>query len=265
LNATADRQRAAIRRWLGWILVATLCIAALTAIVAILEGELSEDDARVIGASLGFGIFSALAAPGATLRLRASERLRAVGLVTLLLAAASYVLLLAALFTGNDDEDTWRLFGIFGLGSLFASHASLVVGAMRDTDSVAVLAIAIGSIVLSAVDSGIGILAITGAFDDVDDPEGLVRFTAVLVVLMLLTTVLPPIMRRLQAKPAVRSAEPSRAGASAEPSQGPGPLAEEVMAAVDRIEALNADPGNNAPMIRRECERLRELARTHSH
>ena len=41
-------------------------------------------------------------------------------------------------------------------------------------------------------------------------------------------------------------------------------LATEVRAAADRIEALNADPGNRAPDIRRECERLRGLARSYS-
>jgi hypothetical protein len=259
LTATVEEQRATIRRWLGWTIVATLCIAALTAIVAILQGDLDEDDARVIAASLGFGVFSALGAPGATLRLRASEGLRMFGLATLLLAAASYLLLLAALFTGNaDDEDTWRLFGIVALCSFAASHASLVVGALRGTDSAAVRVIAMTSIVLSVLDSGIGILAIGGAFDDVDDLDGLVRFTAVVVVLLLLTTVLPPIMRRVQAKPAAAAPPPPPA------AQSPGPLATEVIAAVNRIEALNADPGNNAPQIRRECERLRELARGYS-
>jgi hypothetical protein len=37
-----------------------------------------------------------------------------------------------------------------------------------------------------------------------------------------------------------------------------------LLAAADRIEALNGDPGNRAPDIRRECERLRELVRSHS-
>jgi hypothetical protein len=252
---SAEQQRATIRRWVGWTLVVTLCIAAFTAIVAILSGEFDEDDWRVIGASLGFGVFSALGASGASLRLRASERLRALGLATLLLAAASYVVLLAALFVGDDDEGSWQLFGILSLGAFSASHACVVVGAMRDTDGAAVRSIAITSIVLSVVDSGIGILAIAGTFENMDDPEAFVRFVAVLVVLLLLTTALPPIMRRLQTQPAATPAEPS---------QAPAPLATEVIAVVDRIEALNADPGNNAPLIRRECERLRELARGYS-
>ena len=261
MTGSVEQQRATIRRWVGWTLVATLCIAAFTAIVAILGGEFDEDDWRVIGASLGFGVFSALGASGASLRLRASENLRALGLVTLLLAAASYVLLLAGLFVGDDDEGTWRMFGIFALGALSASHACVVVGAMRDTDTAAVRSIAIASIALSIVDSGIGILAVAGTFDNMDDVEGFVRFVGVLVVLLLLTTVLPPIMRRLQTTPPTRPAVSAQA---AEPSQAPAPLATEVIAVVDRIEALNADPGNNAPLIRRECERLRELARSYS-
>jgi hypothetical protein len=270
LTANVEEQRAAIRRWVGWIAVATLCIAALTAIAAILQGELDDEDARVIGASLGFGVFSALAAPGATLRLRARDSLRTLGVVVLVLAAVSYVLLLVGLFGAEDDEDVWRLFGAFALGSFCASHAALVIGAFRDTDSGATRLIAIASIALSAIDSGIGILACGGAFDEIDDPEGLVRFAGVVVVLLLLTTALPPILRRFQVKPESRPAAPPAAAAQmqAPPSRAdarvPAPFATEVIATVDRIAALNADPGNNAPQIRRECERLRELARTYS-
>jgi hypothetical protein len=37
-----------------------------------------------------------------------------------------------------------------------------------------------------------------------------------------------------------------------------------VLAAADRIDSLNGDPGNRATEIRREVERLRELVRTYS-
>jgi hypothetical protein len=68
-----------------------------------------------------------------------------------------------------------------------------------------------------------------------------------------LTTALAPILRRLE-RPATT---PPR------PAEAPRGLAAEVAAAADRIDALNGDPGNRASDIRRECERLRELARSH--
>ena len=111
------------------------------------------------------------------------------------------------------------------------------------------------SIALGAVDCFFGVVAISGAVDDVG--EGFGQLIAVFVILLLLSTALPPILRRLQ--PPAAAAEPASRYAGAPP-----PLAAEVLAAADRIEALNGDPGNRAPEISRECERLRQLARSHS-
>jgi hypothetical protein len=67
-------------------------------------------------------------------------------------------------------------------------------------------------------------------------------------VLLLLTTVLPPIMRKLGRTESAPSGER---------------LAHELLTAADRIEAVNA--GNaGGPEIGRECERLRELARQYT-
>ena len=268
--ATVDEQRAAIRRTVGWILVGALCVAALTAIVAIVSGDFDDDDWRVIATSFAFGIYSALGAAGATLRLRASENLRTLGLATMVLCATGFVLLIPALWIDDDHENLWRFWGFATLGAFACSHASLMAGGFRDGDGPAVRYLGIASIALACLDSGIGMLAIAEAFDDVD--EGFAQFVGVLIVLMVLTTALTPIVRRLQ------RAEPGTPAAAARVSQGaapaagertaatppPAPLAAEVIAAADRIETLNADPGNRAPEIRREVQRLRELARSYS-
>ena len=279
----AAGQRAEIRRPLSWILVGALCISALTAIVAILGGGFDEDDARVIGTSMSFGVYSALAATGASLRLRASENLRTLGLVTVFLSAAGFIFLMPGLWwTDDNHENVWRIWGIATLGALACSHASLTTGAFRDTDSQAVRYLGITSISLSAFESGIGILAIAGAFDDVDLSDGAAQFLSVLVILLLLTTALTPIVRRIQRaapgeptpapppSPAPPRSPTTPAPTAPVPTERtpatppPAPLAAEVIAAADRIEALNADPGNRAPEIRREVQRLRELARTYS-
>jgi hypothetical protein len=233
------------RRALAWALVAGLCVAALTAVSAILTGDFDETDGRVIGTSLGFAVFSATAASGAALRFRASVKLRALGVLTMFLSGLSFLLLLFALWS-DDGDAPWRWFGSAALAALAGSHASLVSGARRRTDVLAVAALAGTSILLAVVDAGAGILAVSGA---VDDGEGFGQVGAALVVLLLLTTALPPILRRIQ-RPAATP-----------PSEG---FAAEVRAAADRIETLNADPGNRAPEIARECARLRELARAHA-
>jgi hypothetical protein len=245
-------QRVQLRRLLSWTLVVTLCIAALTAIGAILSGDFSDTDARVIATSIGFAVLSATAASGATLRFRQRGSLQTLGLVTIALSGITFVLLVVALWGDDGDDRRWQWFGCFGLATLAASHASLVSAARRATDGEAIRLLATVSIALAVIDSSLGILAIGEVVDEVDDQFG--QLVAVLVVLLLLTSVLQPILRRL-APPAAR---PGVAAAARSDT-----LAAEVLAAADRIQELNADPARRAAEIRRECERLRELARAH--
>ena len=231
-----------------------LCVAALTAIGAILGGDFDEMDVRVIATSLGFAVFSATAASGASLRWRASRRLRTLGWVTVGLSVSSFTVLLVALW--NDGEDlVWCWFGYATLAALACSHASLVAGALRAGDTLVIRAVAGVSMVLAAVDSSCGVLAVSGAVGDVGDSFG--KVMAALVVALLLTSALPPILRRLH-----RPAQAATAPGSRRPS-APRLLAAEVLAVADRIDALNAEPGNCSSEIRHECARLRELASAH--
>jgi hypothetical protein len=88
---------------------------------------------------------------------------------------------------------------------------------------------------------------------EVDEDDAATRVTAVTVVLLLLTTALVPVLRRLgNAAPRAAPAWPAPRGAALER------LAAEVVAATERIERLS-DPD----AVRAECRRLRELARGH--
>jgi len=240
-------QRAQLRRLVGWTVIGALCIAALTAIVAIVGDDFDDTDGYVIATSVGFAICTALAASGASLRFRGDAQLRGLGAVTVVLAAITFLLLVLALWREWDDEDIWRWWGCFGLAALAASHASLVSGARRDTDSSTVSTLAVVSICLALFDTMTGILVVAEVTDDVDPAVG--QLLAVVLVLLVLTSILQPILRRLQ---------PTTPGRTAQPRAS---LAAEVLASADRIEELNADPARLAPEIRRECERLRELAR----
>jgi hypothetical protein len=225
-----------IRRVVGWALVVGLCVAAFTAIAAIVNGDFSDNDGRVIAVSLGFGVYTALGASGAALRLREQVNLQTLGLGTMLLSALGFALLPVALWS---EDDAWELWGCVSLAALAASHASLVIGARRASDGDGIKLLSATSVVLATVEASLGILAIAGLFDEVDD--GSAQFMAVMVILLILTTALPPILRKMGPRP-----EPP----------APGALARELLAAADRIEAINGDPG-----IQRECERLRSLAR----
>lgn len=277
MSQAAVEQRASVRRALAWALVAALCVAALTAIGAILSGDLGDTDVLVIVSSVGFAVFSATAASGAALRVGDSQGLRALGLATIAISAAAFLLLLLALWADGGGEGRWRLFASVALAAFAGSHVSIVSRGLRAWDSLAVQVLAHTSIALALGDALLGILATSGAVEEVD--EGPAQLMAVLVILLVLTTALPPILRRLQRRVAAPgrsgdppataggagvdrgASDPAATGASYERTS-PG-MAVEVLAAADRIEALNADPGNRSPEIRRECERLRGLARSH--
>jgi hypothetical protein len=71
-----------------------------------------------------------------------------------------------------------------------------------------------------------------------------------------LTSVLPPIVRRMQ--PAARPAPTANGnGAGADDF-----LASAVIQIADKIDALNSDPGNRSPEIRAEVRRLKNLAQS---
>ena len=245
--------RVAVRLALSRALIACLCVAAFTAVAAIMTGDFDDTDARVIATSLAFAVFSATAASGASLRHRERRALRALGAGTMALSAGSFLFLLVAVW-GDGEISAWRWFGCATLATLAGSHASLVSRFLHATDTEAVRALGTTSIALGLVDATFGIAAISGAIDHVTDGAG--QLLAALVVLLVLTTALPPILRRMQ-----RPGRPTMARGA---DDRPDSLADHVMAAADRIEALTGGPANRAPEVRRECERLRELARTHS-
>jgi peptidoglycan/LPS O-acetylase OafA/YrhL len=245
--------RVAVRRALSRVLVVSLCLAAVIAVAAIMSGDFDDTDARVIATSLGFAVFSATAASGASVRHRQREALRALGAATVALSVVSFLFLVLALW-GDGREEPWRWLGCATLATLAGSHASLMSRFLQAMDTDAVRALGTASIAFGLVDAAFGIAAISGAIDEVTDGAG--QLLAALVVLLVLTTALAPILRRMS--------RPREALIARSADLSPQSLADHVMAAAARIEALTAGPASRAPEIRRECERLRELARQHS-
>ncbi len=248
---------AAIRRLAGLALVTGLSVAAAAAVLALLTGSFDEIDVRVVLSSVGFAFLSATASSGASLRLRSAEHLRLLGLATLGVSIAAFGLLLVGLWTNIDDwgsEGLWRSFGCAAVLAVAGSHACLVLAARRRTDSDTVQLLAGTSLVLGVFDAVGALLPITGLIDDVTDAAA--RMFGTGLVLLLLTSVLPPILRRIE------RTEPARETAASTPAREEALsfLASEVVKIADRIDALNRDPGMRAPEIRAEIQRLRNLA-----
>ena len=238
-----------IRTTLARALVASLCFAALVASVALLSGSFDDTDWRLIGTSLSFAVFSALAGSGVAVRVKEHPAARPLGIATIGAAAAGYVLLLVLIWVDGVGEAVWRAWGIATIGALAGSHASLVLRSTRSDDTQAVGTLVAASIALGAIDAVAGSLAVAGVIEaDDDDPS--VRLMAVTVVLLLLTTALPPLLRRLRASQPAAPAWPAPRGGTLER------LAREVVEATERIERLD-DPA----AVRTECRRLRDLAR----
>jgi hypothetical protein len=245
-------QRDRLRRLTGWALVGGLSVAALTAVAALLAGDFDDTEWRVILSSLGFAVASALGASGASQRLRASGLLRELGSATVMLSAVAYALWLAALWTNDwGSEGLWRAFGCAGVLAVAGSHACVTLGARRRSDTDAVKLLVNSSLVLACIDTLGALLPIVGLIDEVG--EGGAKFFGVTLVLLLLTTLLSPLIRRLQAP---REAEPAPRGDALEL------LTDEVATIADRIEELARGPALRTPEIRREAQRLRNLARS---
>ena len=211
-----------------------LCVAALAAIAALVTGSFGDTHARIIGSSLGFSCFCALGASGDTLRTQTTGALSTAGAVAAALAGLAFALLVAAVWLPGDEEWLWQTWGVAAVTALWASHWSLVLRARRRTDTPAIRRTWQASIVTATIDMLAGNAAIAGLVDGIS--EGFVRALGVVLVLTVLTTAAPPIMRRLVAP------------------REPG-LARQLRAAAERVERIRSPED-----ARREAEALRRLA-----
>lgn len=225
-------------------LIAGLCVAAAAAIAALLTGDLSDTHARIVGTSLGFSLFTGLGAAGDTLRREASDWRVMVGAGTSALALIAFLLLALAIWLGDDAEGLWQAWGACGLAALCGSHASLVLRGQRPSDSRLVSLLVWTSIVTATFDTAVGVVWIISLVDVEGD---IVTLIGIVLVVTVLTTALPPIMRRLNRTPVPADAFGRRVTAAE--------LADELTAAAGRLDRAET-PGD----ARREAAALRELA-----
>ena len=237
-------------------LVGGLCVAAAAAIIALVTGEFDETHARVVLTSLGFSIFTALAAAGDALRTRARDRpVALVGTATVCAAIAAYLLALFLIWVDAEEEGPWRAFGVAALLALYGAHASTVLRAQRRADPPLVRVLVAVSIVAATLDTLVGNVAILGIVEEVDDAT--VRAIAVVLVLMILTTALPPLLRLLGRVPAARTHD---AFGREDAPVAPEPLSAAALADALTDAADRLDAASTPAEARREAATLRALA-----
>lgn len=189
-------QSLSIRRIVLTGVAGGLSLAAITAIAALLSGGGGDVYGQVIATSLCFSLGTLMAAPGGVLLQRRAGAARALGGSTAALAIVALVLSLVLIWLSGDLDDALvRAWAVAVLAALASSHAALMVGALRPGDTTVVRRLSQTSIALGSADALAAILAVLEIIDEPSD--GTVRLFAVGIVLLLLTTALPPILRRL--------------------------------------------------------------------
>ncbi len=237
------------RRLVLLTLAGGLSVAAAIAIVAILTHSFDHTDARLIATSLGFSVFSALGAAGTPARRQ--RKLATLGLLTTAAAGLAFALLELAIWD-QTTHWTWRAFGALAVLTLAGSHASLVLSARRASDSPVITNLTVISVLSASVDAILAMIAIVGLDHHISSSE--IRFAAVLIITMLLSTALPPILRR-----ATRSTDAPDADLTfATPLSERAPA--ELREIAHRLERLAPGGGRVAHEIQREAARLRHLA-----
>jgi hypothetical protein len=225
------------------ILIGALCVAAAVACYALLGGEFSDTDWKVIGTSTLFALTSCMAAAGLGVR----DRAPLLGAVTVTAATAAFVLVTFGMWVEVDGELFWRVTGIVAIAALETAHVAFIWSRLRDGDPPAVARITRVAIGLAVVSAAMGIAPIAGLLSEDGDATLYFEILGVVLVVQLLCTVLAPLVRRLS-----DGAERPVVAVPTERER----LATELAGVADRLERLDA-----GPHVQAECERLRRLAR----
>jgi hypothetical protein len=194
------RRVASIVPLLGWGVVLGIVGASGWAAVELLSGSVDETDGRVLLTSLGFAATSTTGASGLAAILRPSPALRVLGVVTVACSIAALALLAAMIW--HDDfpfeirETLWRACGCASVLAIAGAHASLMLRGRRPTDSALVDVVTFSSLVFGAIDAAGAFSWLAELADEISDPWG--RRLAVVLVLLIATTILAPLLRRLQ-------------------------------------------------------------------
>jgi hypothetical protein len=228
------------------ILIGALCVAAAVACYALLGGEFSDTDWKVIGTSTLFALASTMAAAGLAVR----ERSPLLGSFAVVAATATFVLVSIGMWAEVDGEGFWRVTVIIAILALESAHVAFIWSRRRADDPVGVVRVTIAAAALAVVSGAMGIAPVADLLSEGGDETLYFEVLGVVLVGQLLCTVLAPLLRRLS-----DGAERPVVAVPTERER----LATEIAGVADRLERLGA-----GPHVQAECERLRQLARTAS-
>jgi hypothetical protein len=198
--AEPEAPAARIARLAGWGLVGGVVGAAAWAVVVLLSREVNETDLRVIATSLGFAAASTTGASGLAAIMRDSLGLRALGVAALgssIVAFGTFAWVVWDIdFVWDVPETLWRVCACATVLAIAFAHASLMLRGHRPTDTRLVTLVIALSLLCGAVDAGGALLPLAKIVDEVD--ESWARILGSVLVLLIATTVLVPLLRRLQ-------------------------------------------------------------------
>jgi hypothetical protein len=226
------------------ILIAALCIAAVVASIALLRGEFSDTDWKVIATSTLFALASSMAAAGVAVR----ERSAALGALTIGDVSLAFALITVGIWAEIDGETFWRATACVSIVALESAHIAFVLSRLHASDPPAVATVTRAAVGLAIVSGAMGVAPLAGLLPVDGNAMVYGEILGVVLVGQLLCTALAPLVRRLRAgdeRPAIEVPPPQQS------------LASELFAVAERLEQIGA-----GPQVRAECERLRRLART---
>jgi hypothetical protein len=225
------------------LVAGSLCVAALAAVVAIVSGDFSDGDWKVIGSSVLVAIASSTGGAGVGLRLRATNAAVTLGTVVVAASAAAFALVNYGMWVEVDDDAFWRATGVVAIAALDGAHACFVLARRRGTDPEAVELATRVAALTAAISGTFGILAVTGLAD------GPWQLLAVVLVIQLLATALAPLLRRMAGEQPTSTADPF--GRTRQ-----GDIASELRVIADEL-----DDARSPVAVHELADRLRRLAR----
>lgn len=183
------------------VVIATLCVTAAWAIIALLAGDFGATQGRILLTTTALGAYGLLGLPAGLLL----ERRRLVWLAWLdaLLAALGFLLALNLIWAQWDDpaEAAWKSLVAVTAAAGAAAQAAAAQLRRRESDTPAIRQLVAAGVI--AVVS-LATLISAAALWEIDDP-GYYRFLGAVAVLDVLLLVLVPVLRRGSGRPGERA------------------------------------------------------------
>jgi hypothetical protein len=177
-------------------LVISLCLTAAIAIGTLLFGEFDEDGWRVVLTTTFLALASLLALPAGVLLDHGRATLLAQAV--LLLTGAGLGFALVALWADPESEWVWKLALTFGLAALVGAAAATTTWPRSPDDTPLLNWLYWTAVLLS---SALAAMILAAVWRESDAGES-VRFMGALAIGAVLATLIQPIVRRLQQRPA---------------------------------------------------------------